>query len=131
MPKKFDVLKAPQEDIPLYHGTIWFAKTEEEFRSLQLYLKMPLGAEPDVSGFVIESMAEGLSQAQVDRSTGYANYILGVFIPEISVVMHECGHIAMMICEHAGFDPDEASGEPYCYILGWLGSVCNKHFKPS
>lgn len=124
---KFDPSSIAQETIPLYHGTLWFVRTPEEFIGLATLLKMPLG-EASASGFIVEHMSDGLSQTHVN-ALGHGEYLLGVFNKESGVIAHECGHIAIMICERAGFSPDDGDGEPFCYLLGWLAFMCEKHFK--
>ena len=59
-----------------------------------------------------------------ENDAGHRLYVLGWFDGEPPTLVHECGHIAMFIVNHAGMDPRDSSGEAYCYILDFVfGSI--------
>src|ERR1700744_3872432 len=95
--------------VPLFAGTVHFFTDRAQFMRFYDSFGGSSKLEDDATG----------GYASADGTDGIV-HMLGVFNGARSTLVHELGHCCMRICEHAGFEPNEARGEPFCYLLAGL-----------
>lgn len=47
-------------------------------------------------------------------------YIVGVFDGKASTLAHEISHVCIMVAEYTGWEINDHTREPYCYLMGHL-----------
>lgn len=92
-----------------YNGVAYFARTREAYERAH----RALFREPD-----------RLSCAQQGRFSAAAGpeglWTYLVWAETHHTLAHELSHIALHVAERCGWDPREACGEPFCYLLSQL-----------
>jgi hypothetical protein len=95
-------------EIPIYGGTVTLFSDKEEFTAerdkLALEEKITID---DYSGIV----------QQISSSKGRLDYLVGVFDKDPLTVVHECSHLAILICASTSWSISEETSEPFCYLL--------------
>ena len=97
--------------IPLYGGHIWF------FTDVSAYNEASNQLDED-SGESHER-GVGMTRVYVDEEDRRI-YMVGVFDKGLQTLVHELGHVTIIVCEYAGIDPRSGNGEPFCYLLDYL-----------
>jgi len=102
-------------EVPIYGGVVKIYSSREEFvQDYKLYAKEK--DEPD-DDFTTANGATAISETDPD---GYPVYLVGVFEEDLDTSVHECAHLAIHIVERAGFEINNDTSEPFCYLLGDL-----------
>lgn len=92
-----------------YNGIAYFARTRKDYERAHV----KLFAEPDI-----------LTPAQCGRFSadvgpdGLWTYLIWAETPH--TLAHELAHVALHVAQRCGWDPREAGGEPFCYLLSQL-----------
>lgn len=101
--------------LPIYGGSIALCNTPEEWERCHETLNL----DGSVNG------AYGKA-SYFENENGQAIFLIGIFKPDMGTLVHECGHVALFVCERVGINPFSSNGEPYCYLLGAIFDMFSK-----
>lgn len=99
--------------VPIYDTPVALVRTRAELEREcnRIGLELP---EKNTEGICI----------QADHDSGRSHFILGWFVPSVSVLAHEVVHLSQFILTRAGIDPRDSCGETQAYLVGWIIDKC-------
>lgn len=98
-----------QYHVPIYGGIVKLCTTREDFLSIL--------EEHDEDSELNVADCCGISKFIYCEEGEGPVYAVGVFDEDLLTVVHEFGHIAVYIADHAGWQISEATTEPFSYLL--------------
>ena len=109
---KWPTNKLKYVDVPMYKQRILFTDIREVFNEC----RENMGSDDELN---INTFG-GISTSWQNKYTGKIVRLIGIFEPLHKVLVHECSHAAMDICNDLGIKISYEQQEPFCYMLEYI-----------
>ena len=107
-------------EVPAYGGTVLLYSDRARWNAASKALTDEVEADDESSSGKVMRLV---------WPNGKSVYLAGIFVSSQSVIVHECGHIALFVCDRAGVDPTCSNGEAFCYLLDTLYTSMSQALK--
>lgn len=110
-------------EVPIYGQRVYLTTKQDEVDAIDRYMH----------GGRIEwelRRRHSFCTYEVQEHTGIPLFLMVLRRPiQAPCVVHECGHLALMIAERVGLKVSYEDQEPFCYLLDYLFLKVNEELK--
>lgn len=99
--------------IPIYGKTLIYVNNQKDYQKAC--------EDYDLDGYGDD--VRGATHFDNDQT-----FVVVVFDNSLNTLIHELGHVCVMLFEHIGFAIESGKEEPFCYLIGWIAEQLQDEF---
>jgi len=102
-------------EVPIYDQRVYVTTKQSEVDAIDRYMHC------GNIEWHLRRHSAGYCVHEVQEQTGIPLFLVVLRRPiKPHAIVHECGHLALMIAERVGIKVSYDDQEPFCYLLDWL-----------
>ncbi len=111
-------------EVPIYGQRVYVTTKQSEVDAIDRYMH-----DGNIE-WHMRRHAAGFCVYEVQEHTGIPLFLVVLRRPvKVAAIVHECGHLAMMLAERVGMRIHYDDQEPFCYLLDWLVTKVSAELK--